>query len=105
MEGRSLYQYAKEVNFSGKPNRLIVGMGEDFDEVISVLKDVSQIDIDIVTIGQYLRPTSKHRPITECNKDEFNEYKLIGEKFGIPHIESGPLVDLHISKILLPLFK
>ena len=90
----SLLQYAKEVNFSGKTKTgLIVGMGEDFDEVISVLKDVSQIDIDIVTIGQYLRPTSKHRPIHRyVTQDEFNEYKLIGEKFGIPHIESGPLV-------------
>ena len=49
----SLLQYAKEVNFSGKTKTgLIVGMGEEFDEVIAVLKDVSQIDIDIVTIGQ-----------------------------------------------------
>ena len=55
--------------------------------------DLSQIDIDIVTIGQYLRPTSKHRPIHRyVTQDEFIEYKLIGEKFGIPHIESGPLV-------------
>ena len=90
----SLLQYAKEVNFLGKTKTgLIVGMGEDFDEVISVLKDVSQIDIDIVTIGQYLRPTSKHRPIHRyVTQDEFDEYKLIGEKFGISHIESGPLV-------------
>ena len=90
----SLLQYAKEVNFSGKTKTgLIVGMGEEFDEVIAVLKDVSQIDIDIVTIGQYLRPTSKHRPIHRyVTQDEFDEYKLIGEKFGIPHIESGPLV-------------
>ncbi len=90
----SLLQYAKEVNFLGKTKTgLIVGMGEDFDEVIAVLKDLSQIDIDIVTIGQYLRPTSKHRPIHRyVTQDEFIEYKLIGEKFGIPHIESGPLV-------------
>ena len=90
----SLLQYAKEVNFSGNTKTgLIVGMGEEFDEVIAVLKDVSQIDIDIVTIGQYLRPTSKHRPIHRyVTQDEFDEYKLIGEKFGIPHIESGPLV-------------
>ena len=68
-------------------------MGEEFDEVVAVLKDLSQIDIDIVTIGQYLRPTSKHRPIHRyVTQDEFIEYKLIGEKFGIPHIESGPLV-------------
>ena len=47
-------------------------MGEEFDKVIAVLKDVSQIDIDIVTIGQYLRPTSKHRPIHRyVTQDEF----------------------------------
>ena len=90
----SLLQYAKEVNFMGKTKTgLIVGMGEEFEEVVSVLKDLSQINIDIVTIGQYLRPTPKHRPIHRyVTKEEFAEYKLIGEKFGIPHIESGPLV-------------
>ena len=90
----SLLQYAKEVNFLGKTKTgLIVGMGEEFEEVVSVLKDLSQINIDIVTIGQYLRPTQNIGQFTGMlQKKEFAEYKLIGEKFGIPHIESGPLV-------------
>ena len=94
--GRSLalLQYAKESHFLGKTKTgLIVGMGEEFDEVIAVLKDLSRINIDIVTIGQYLRPTQRHRLIDRyVSKEEFEQYKIIGQKFGIPHIESGPLV-------------
>ena len=90
----SLLQYAKESAFLGKTKTgLIVGMGEEFEEVIAVLEDLSLINVDIVTIGQYLRPTAKHRPIHRyVDKEEFIKYKSIGESFGIPHIESGPLV-------------
>jgi len=90
----SLLQYAKESAFLGKTKTgLIFGMGEEFEEVIAVLEDLSQINVDIVTIGQYLRPTAKHRPIHRyVDKEEFIKYKSIGESFGIPHIESGPLV-------------
>ena len=94
--GRSLalLQYAKESHFLGKTKTgLIVGMGEEFEEVISVLKDLSRINIDIVTIGQYLRPTQRHRLIDRyVSKEEFEQYKTIGQELGIPHIESGPLV-------------
>ena len=90
----SLLEYVKQQGFMGKTKTgLIVGMGETKDEVISVLKDLSKIDIDIVTIGQYLRPTAKHRPIDRYAPiEEFEDYKLLGESFGIPHVESGPLV-------------
>ena len=90
----SLLEYVKKQGFMGKTKTgLIVGMGETKEEVISVLKDLSKIDIDIVTIGQYLRPTAKHRPIDRYAPiEEFEDYKLIGESFGIPHVESGPLV-------------
>ena len=94
--GRSLalLQYAKESHFLGKTKTgLIVGMGEEFEEVISVLKDLSRINIDIVTIGQYLRPTQRHRLIDRyVSEEEFEQYKIIGQELGIPHIESGPLV-------------
>ena len=94
--GRSLalLQYAKESHFLGKTKTgLIVGMGEEFEEVISVLKDLSRINIDIVTIGQYLRPTQRHRLIDRyVSEEEFDQYKAIGQELGIPHIESGPLV-------------
>ncbi len=94
--GRSLalLQYAKESHFLGKTKTgLIVGMGEEFEEVISVLKDLSRINIDIVTLGQYLRPTQRHRLIDRyVSEEEFEQYKTIGQELGIPHIESGPLV-------------
>ena len=94
--GRSLalLQYAKESHFLGKTKTgLIVGMGEEYEEVISVLKDLSRINIDIVTIGQYLRPTQRHRLIDRyVSEEEFEQYKTIGQELGIPHIESGPLV-------------
>mgnify|MGYP005717456185 FL=1 len=86
--------YVKSQGFEGKTKTgLIVGMGESKEEVISVLRDISKLDVDIVTIGQYLRPTAKHRPIDRyASEEEFEKYKLIGESFGIPHVESGPLV-------------
>ena len=94
--GRSLalLQYAKESHFLGKTKTgLIVGMGEEFEEVVAVLKDLSRINIDIVTIGQYLRPTQRHRLIDRyVSEEEFEQYKTIGQELGIPHIESGPLV-------------
>ena len=94
--GRSLalLQYAKESHFLGKTKTgLIVGMGEEFEEVVAVLKDLSRIKIDIVTIGQYLRPTQRHRLIDRyVSEEEFEQYKTIGQELGIPHIESGPLV-------------
>ena len=72
---------------------LIVGMGESTEEVLATLADMRAIGIDIVTIGQYLRPTARHRPIHRyVHPDEFGEYKSFGEDLGIPHVESGPLV-------------
>jgi len=72
---------------------LIVGMGETREEVLATLADMRAIGIDIVTIGQYLRPTARHRPIHRyVHPDEFAEYKAFGEGIGIPHVESGPLV-------------
>ena len=90
----SLLHYVKSQGFEGKTKTgLIVGMGESKEEVVAVLKDISKLNVDIVTIGQYLRPTAKHRPIDRyAPEDEFEHYKFIGESFGIPHVESGPLV-------------
>tara|TARA_B100000614_G_C14550319_1_gene493725 strand:+ start:1250 stop:2878 length:1629 start_codon:yes stop_codon:yes gene_type:complete len=90
----SLLHYVKSQGFQGKTKTgLIVGMGESKEEVASVLKDISKLNIDIVTIGQYLRPTAKHRPIDRyAPLEEFDFYKFLGESFGIPHVESGPLV-------------
>ena len=72
---------------------LIIGMGETREEVLATLADMRAVGIDIITIGQYLRPTARHRPIHRyVHPDEFGGYKAFGEGLGIPHVESGPLV-------------
>jgi lipoic acid synthetase len=72
---------------------LIVGMGETREEVLGALADMRAVGVDIITIGQYLRPTARHRPIHRyVHPEEFAHYKAFGEGRGIPHVESGPLV-------------
>jgi lipoic acid synthetase len=72
---------------------MIVGMGETPDQVCQTLTDLAAIGIDIVTIGQYLRPTTHHLPIHRWwQPSEFSELKRFGEEqLGIPHVESSPL--------------
>ncbi len=71
---------------------LIVGMGETDDEVIGCLADLAGIGVDIVTIGQYLRPTSHHLPVARwVEPTEFVRWKAIGEQLGVGHVEAGPL--------------
>jgi len=72
---------------------LIVGMGETEKEVMGALADLRAVGVDIVTIGQYLRPTPRHRPIHRyVPPDEFARYRAEGERLGLGHVESGPLV-------------
>ncbi len=71
---------------------LIVGMGERDDEVLGCLADLASIGTDIVTIGQYLRPTSNHLPVARWVEPvEFTRWKAIGEELGIGHVEASPL--------------
>ncbi len=71
---------------------LIVGMGESHDEVVQTLSDLHSVGVDIVTIGQYLRPTSHHLPVARWWAPEaFDEWKKVGEQMGIGHVESSPL--------------
>ncbi len=71
---------------------LIVGMGETDDEIVGVLADLADIGVDIVTIGQYLRPTTHHLPVARWVEPHvFEMYKRVGEEMGIGHVESSPL--------------
>lgn len=71
---------------------LIVGMGETDEEVVGVLADLAAVGVDIVTIGQYLRPTTHHLPVSRWVEPEiFDMYKVVGESLGIGHVESSPL--------------
>ena len=72
---------------------LMVGLGEAFDEVVSVLEDLRAVGVAILTIGQYLRPTPKHAPMVRYyHPDEFADLKRIALAKGFAHVESGPLV-------------
>jgi lipoic acid synthetase len=72
---------------------LMVGLGETFDEVRGVLADLAAADVDIVTIGQYLRPSGDQLPVARYyTPEEFAALKRQGLALGIRHVESGPLV-------------
>jgi lipoyl synthase len=72
---------------------LMVGLGETFEEVVSVLAELAGAGVSIVTIGQYLRPSGRQLPVARFyTPDEFATLKREGERLGIGHVESGPLV-------------
>ena len=83
---------AKAADLTTKSS-IIVGMGETFDEVVECMADLRAVGVDIVTIGQYLRPTSHHVPVARWwTPDEFATLTRIGEQeLGIPHVEASPL--------------
>tara|TARA_B100001179_G_C18601914_1_gene410910 strand:- start:3687 stop:4295 length:609 start_codon:yes stop_codon:yes gene_type:complete len=72
---------------------IIVGMGESVDEVIETMTDLRKVDCDLLTIGQYLRPSVKHLAIDRFYRpEEFEELRKAGETMGFKHVASGPLV-------------
>ena len=72
---------------------IMVGLGETAEEINKVLQDLASIRCDIVTIGQYLRPTRDHLPVERYySPEEFGRLKDLGERIGIPRVESAPLV-------------
>jgi lipoic acid synthetase len=72
---------------------LMVGLGEERDELVTTLRDLRRMDCQILTIGQYLRPTPEHATmIRYYHPDEFRELKSIALDLGFVHVESGPLV-------------
>ena len=72
---------------------IIVGMGEATEEVVETMADLREVDCDLLTIGQYLRPSLKHLPINRFyTPAEFDELRGQGEAMGFKHVASGPLV-------------
>jgi lipoic acid synthetase len=72
---------------------LMVGLGEETDEIVSVFDDLREAGVSILTVGQYLRPTPAHAPMVRYyHPDEFAELKRIALAKGFVHVESGPLV-------------
>ena len=71
---------------------MIVGMGETRQEVEETLIDLASVGVQIVTIGQYLRPTTNHLPVARfVEPQEFDQYKAFGESLGMQHVQSSPL--------------
>ncbi len=87
-----LLQRTKDAGIKSKSG-IMVGLGETREEVIELMQDCVDHEVDVLTIGQYMQPTKMHHPVLEwVHPDQFAEYKEIGERLGIGHVESGPLV-------------
>jgi len=72
---------------------IMLGLGETPDEVLAVMRDLREIDVDILTLGQYLQPSKKHLPIERYyTPQEFADFRRIGYDMGFKWVESGPLV-------------
>lgn len=72
---------------------IMVGLGETMDEITQTMKDLRDSDVDLLTVGQYLRPSEKHAPISKWyTPDEFKNIEVSGIELGFKHVASGPLV-------------
>ncbi len=72
---------------------IMVGLGETKEELVAVMHDLRAVDVDILTLGQYLRPSNDHLPLDRYyTPDEFRELREIGMRLGFKHVEAGPLV-------------
>jgi len=93
---RSLDQLSRAKSF-GVPvttkSGIMLGLGERRDEILEVLKDLRQVEVDIVTLGQYLQPTRDSLPVERFYApEEFGEYRDFAHSLGFRHVASGPLV-------------
>ena len=72
---------------------MMLGLGETREEVLAVMAELVSRHMDIFTLGQYLQPTRDHLPVVRyVHPEEFAEYKILGQKLGLRHVEAGPLV-------------
>jgi len=85
---------------------VMLGLGESEQEVIETMQDLRSVQVDILTLGQYLQPTPKHLPVAEfIEPEQFAYYQKIGLEMGFRFVESGPLVrsSYHAEKHLFEL--
>lgn len=86
-------RYLKEKGITRTKSGIMLGLGELEEEVLQTMKDLRSINIDIITIGQYLQPSKRHLPVKEfITPEQFKKYETIGLKMGFRHVESGALV-------------
>lgn len=92
MRSISVLGYAKRQGFNTKSG-IMVGFGETEPQVINAFKELRKVDCDMLTVGQYLRPTKLHIPVTEyVTPEQFERYKDIALNLGFKKVNSGPLV-------------
>jgi len=89
-----MLRYAKQLRpHIPTKSGLMLGLGETEAEVLQTMRDLRDHRVDILTLGQYLRPSQKHLPIIRyVPQHEFDAYKEAGERMGFAHVEAGPLV-------------
>lgn len=89
-----LLQFAKEINpATVTKSGVMVGLGEEMSELLQVYRDLAAVGVDVLTIGQYLRPSKDHLPIARYYRpEEFALMKQEALRMGFRHVESGPLV-------------
>ncbi|MDB5056478.1 MAG: lipoyl synthase [Bacilli bacterium] len=90
----ALLHNAKEIIPGQKTKSgIMLGLGETAEEIVQTMRDLREVDCNILTVGQYLQPTEKHLPIIKYyTPEEFQTFKKIGMELGFSHVESGPLV-------------
>ena len=89
----SVLEILKNEGVKRTKSGLMLGLGETKSEVIETMKNLRNVNVDILTIGQYLQPTKKHIPVQRfVDPTEFKELKSIGLDMGYKYVESGPLV-------------
>ena len=85
--------YLKKAGINRTKSGIMLGLGEREEEVIETLKDLRNVQVDVLTIGQYLQPSKNHLPVTEfITPEQFKKYETIGLEMGFRHVESGALV-------------
>ena len=85
--------YLKNQGAKRTKSGVMLGLGETEEEVIQTMKDLSNVNLDIITIGQYLQPSKKHLSVKEfITPEQFKKYETIGLELGFRHVESGALV-------------
>jgi lipoic acid synthetase len=86
-------EWARAAGANVTKSSIMVGIGETEDEVYDAMRRLRDVGVDVVTLGQYLRPTKKHAPVDRwVEPEEFERYRQAGEEMGFKYVASGPLV-------------
>ena len=86
-------KYLKDSGIHRTKSGIMLGLGEMEEEVIQTMEDLKNVNVNVITIGQYLQPSKKHLPVKEfITPEQFKKYEKIGLEMGFRHVESGALV-------------